>query len=389
MNPFENTNLKALSWGAAITLSVTILCLALPMGSSAKTAGQLQGDIARKRAKESALSSDIQSMSSKIQGLRGRIAQLQAKQDKIQVDLDRKAAREHAIAGDLKRSRDRLNWLKARLEHSRNVLSQRIIAVYKAGEPSIVNVILQSHGFAEMVERATYLREIAAQDHQIISTVTVLKAKTHKETVRLASLETEAAQLVAVVKTRRDQVAGAKGELASRRSSLATAVGHRKSKLAVVAKSRRADEEDLDAMSANNGQVMGFLQGGGPSKHGTGQLIYPVNGQFTSPFGYRWGKLHAGIDLAVPVGTPVHAADSGTVRYAGWMDGYGNYTCIQHTSSMSTCYGHQSSIGVRVGESVTKGQVIGKSGNTGHSTGPHVHFEVRINGTPVDPMGYL
>ena len=100
-------------------------------------------------------------------------------------------------------------------------------------------------------------------------------------------------------------------------------------------------------------------------------------------------RLHAGIDMPVPVETPIHAADSGRGAIAGWMGGYGNYTCIQHTGSLSTCYGQQSSISVSVGQSVSKEQVIGASGNTGHSTGPHLHFVVRINGSPVDPMGYL
>jgi murein DD-endopeptidase MepM/ murein hydrolase activator NlpD len=103
----------------------------------------------------------------------------------------------------------------------------------------------------------------------------------------------------------------------------------------------------------------------------------------------RWGRLHAGVDIAVPSGTPVHAAQSGRVAIAGWVSGYGNYTCIQHSGGLSTCYGHQSSIGVSVGQSVSQGQVIGSSGCTGHCFGPHVHFETRINGTPVNPMGYL
>ena len=103
----------------------------------------------------------------------------------------------------------------------------------------------------------------------------------------------------------------------------------------------------------------------------------------------RWGRLHAGVDIAVPSGTPVHAAKSGRVLIAGWVSGYGNYTCINHGGGISTCYGHQSSIGVSVGQSVKQGQVIGSSGCTGHCFGPHVHFEVRINGSPVDPMGYL
>lgn len=363
--------------------------LAAPAWSSAKTAGELQSSIANKRAKASAISSDVQSMSSKIQGLRGRIAQLQSKQNKIEVDLDRKVSREQQIQGDLDKSRSRLAWLRKKLAHSRSVLKKRLISVYKQGEPSFVTIVLESDGFAEMIERSTYLSEIAKQDNKIITEVTVFKKQAKKETIRLASLEKEAAQLVAVVKGRRDEVSGAKNELAAKRSTLASAVSSRKSKLAVISKSIRNDEEDLSAMSASNGEVVSVLQNDGPVKRGTGRFDYPLNGQFTSPFGQRWGKLHAGIDISVPVGTPVHASDGGTVRLAGMMGGYGNYTCIQHTSSISTCYAHQSSISVSVGQSVTKGQVIGLSGNTGHSTGPHMHFEVRVNGSPVDPMGYL
>jgi murein DD-endopeptidase MepM/ murein hydrolase activator NlpD len=103
----------------------------------------------------------------------------------------------------------------------------------------------------------------------------------------------------------------------------------------------------------------------------------------------RWGRLHAGIDIAAPTGTPIRAADGGTVQLAGWQGGYGNYTCIGHGGGVSTCYAHQSSIGVRGGQNVSQGQVIGAVGSTGNSTGPHLHFEVRINGSPVDPMGYL
>jgi murein DD-endopeptidase MepM/ murein hydrolase activator NlpD len=99
--------------------------------------------------------------------------------------------------------------------------------------------------------------------------------------------------------------------------------------------------------------------------------------------------MHAGIDIAVPEGTPIRAADSGRVALMGSVGGYGNYTCVQHTASMSTCYAHQSSFATSTGANVSQGQVIGYSGNTGNSTGPHLHFEVRINGTPVDPMGYL
>ncbi len=114
-----------------------------------------------------------------------------------------------------------------------------------------------------------------------------------------------------------------------------------------------------------------------------------MNGPVVSPFGMRWGRLHAGIDIAVPSGTPIHAADGGRVVLMGWVGGYGNYTCIQHTSSLSSCYAHQSSFATSNGASVSQGQVIGSVGCTGHCFGDHLHFETRVNGAPVDPMGYL
>jgi len=127
----------------------------------------------------------------------------------------------------------------------------------------------------------------------------------------------------------------------------------------------------------------------GPIRRGSGDLIWPINGSFTSPFGQRWGRLHAGIDLAAPSGTPIRAAASGQVILMAPTGGYGNYTCINHGKSISTCYAHQSRFGTSRGASVKQGEVMGYVGNTGHSFGAHLHFEVRINGRPVDPMGYL
>jgi murein DD-endopeptidase MepM/ murein hydrolase activator NlpD len=108
-----------------------------------------------------------------------------------------------------------------------------------------------------------------------------------------------------------------------------------------------------------------------------------------SPFGWRWGRMHEGIDIGVGYGTPIVAAASGTVIYAGWMGGYGNLVIVDHGGGIATAYGHNSSILVGYGSSVSQGQTIALSGSTGNSTGPHVHFEVRVNGSPVDPLGYL
>jgi murein DD-endopeptidase MepM/ murein hydrolase activator NlpD len=120
-----------------------------------------------------------------------------------------------------------------------------------------------------------------------------------------------------------------------------------------------------------------------------------VNGIITSGFGYRYDPngvttgFHPGVDIAAPIGTPIHAAQSGTIAYAGWEEGYGNYTCIDHGGGFATCYGHQSAIYVKVGDHVTRGQTIGAVGSTGFSTGPHCHFETRVDGQPVNPMQYF
>ncbi len=155
----------------------------------------------------------------------------------------------------------------------------------------------------------------------------------------------------------------------------------------------RRELKHLKALEAERRRVSqalaaaGVLDGG--TLVGSGRLIWPINGPLTSPFGQRWGRLHAGIDISAPAGTPIRAADSGRVALAGWQGGYGLYTCVQHTSRLSTCYAHQSRLGTARGASVRQGQVIGYVGNTGHSFGNHLHFETWVQGRPVDPMGFL
>lgn len=388
----QNSHFRRAALSAtALLIAVVAGFLVLPMPGQGKTAAELQNEIQAKRQREQSLGSNINEISGRIQGLRGKIRKLQRRQNSIQGDLDQKVARQRSIAKDLRISRARLARLKLKLEHAKRVLSARLIAVYKADQPDFLTVVLNSDGFGDLVERTTYLRHVADQDKVVIDTVTELKGETQTQTKKLASLEAEASRLVAQVRAQRDAVANAKGQLASRQGELDGVLGQRRGMLARVSKDRRHLEEDLAAMQQSSQQVTNLLGNipAGPIRKGSGQLIWPVNGTFTSPFGMRWGRLHAGIDLAAGSGTPIRAADSGTVRYAGWMSGYGNYTCIQHSSSMSTCYAHQSSIGVSNGQSVKQGQVIGAVGNTGHSFGAHLHFEVRIGGSPVNPMGYL
>jgi murein DD-endopeptidase MepM/ murein hydrolase activator NlpD len=118
-------------------------------------------------------------------------------------------------------------------------------------------------------------------------------------------------------------------------------------------------------------------------------MIWPVSGPVTSGFGWRWGRMHEGVDIAAPSGTSIAAAASGHVIYAAWMSGYGNLVVVDHGGGLATAYAHLSGYAVGVGQGVAQGQTVGYVGCTGHCYGAHLHFEVRVNGSPVDPLGYL
>jgi murein DD-endopeptidase MepM/ murein hydrolase activator NlpD len=192
---------------------------------------------------------------------------------------------------------------------------------------------------------------------------------------------------------RTSEVRAEKQRLLISEKGLAAVRGKKKARLASVQESKAEYLHEVAGLQAASRQVTAQLQSSGSSSYSStpssSGLIWPVNGPVVSGFGMRWGRMHEGIDIAVGYGTPIHAAASGTVAFSGWMDGYGNFVIIDHGGGMATAYGHQSAIAVGGGQSVSQGQVIGYVGCTGHCFGPHLHFEVRINGSPVDPLGYL
>jgi murein DD-endopeptidase MepM/ murein hydrolase activator NlpD len=391
--------MKRRAFQVSITLALGLFML-LPMpGHTSSLDHRIQvvkAKIHAKRVKEGVLTSTISNYNQRIQSLQGQIRGLQQRQNQIQESLNQKQAELYATQNKLEKTRSRLATLKVYLAHAQKVLATRLVQMYKDGDPDVLTVILNSNGFADLLEQTQFLDRITNQDNQIITRVKTLKALTTKQTNELAKLQKQQRAAAAAIAARRNQVAAVKGKLVSSRSDLQTARDGRKVILARVQSSRQKLEGDLSKMQA---QVQAQLRaaqnaspiGAGPIRHGSGQLIWPVNGPITSPFCERrpWEACHPGIDIGVPSGTPIRAADSGTVRIAGWVGGYGNYTCIQHTAALSTCYGHQSSIQVSVGQSVSQGQIIGLTGCTGLCFGPHLHFEVRINGAVTNPLNYL
>ena len=380
-----------------IALAVTAF-LVLPMpGSSAPISSRIdqkKQQIQQHKAKEGVLSTTIQRYSSRIDAVQGQISTTQRRLNQVQNSLDSQKEKLLAVRNRLEAARDQLARLRSRLAIARTVLARRLVEIYKADAPDALTVILESDGFGDLLERAEFLKRISDQDVEITDQVRGLRDKAKGQATQLADLEEQEQVVAERILRERDQVAAVENQLVGARDQLASARADKRGALSQVRDSRVSLEGDLAALEKEQARVQAALQGAGqtfdgPIKHGSGSLIWPVNGPVVSPFGMRWGRLHAGIDIAVPSGTAIHAADSGRVVLMGWVGGYGNYTCIQHTATMSTCYGHQQSFATSNGASVSQGQVIGYSDCTGHCFGPHVHFEVRINGAPVDPMGYL
>ena len=388
----------------SLLLVVAVLPLALwaalPLISPGQSPESLQRRIAEKReqieshrGRERVLTTEISAFTRRIDTLQSDITDLQTKQFSLEADLEAKRAELAQIQEDLRRERLHLARLRRRLAEARVELANRLVELYKQDRPDMVTVVLAADGFADLLEQTEFMKRASAQDARIISRVRDAKVESIATAERLDRLEKRAEEIAKVIEAEVAEVAAVKGQLVERRDSWASARAGKSQLLANTRADRHSLEEHVAALEREEAEVTARLAGSsavaGPIRQGSGSLIWPANGSISSPFGMRWGRLHAGVDIPLPEGTPLRAAASGKVAIAGWVGGYGNYICIQHSGSLSTCYGHQSRLGASVGQSVSQGQVIGYSGNTGNSTGPHLHFEVRIGGSPVDPLGYL
>jgi murein DD-endopeptidase MepM/ murein hydrolase activator NlpD len=265
------------------------------------------------------------------------------------------------------------------------LLGRRVRAIQENGTVSYLEVLLSSTSFSDFVNRYELLQQIIRSDVVILEQVREEKALIEEKKALLLAKRTEVARL-----TRDAEVQ--KRRIEERASS-------REQKLEELQNDKIAYEKALDDLEKTSKQLEKTIRdlqaknkGNAPA---TGSYIWPVNGRVTSPFGNRYHpilktwKLHTGIDIGASSGTPVKAANSGIVISAGWMGSYGYTVIIDHGGGISTLYAHHSSLLVKSGDSVLRGDVIARVGSTGLSTGPHLHFEVRVKGVPNDPMKWL
>jgi murein DD-endopeptidase MepM/ murein hydrolase activator NlpD len=361
---------------------------------------QVQGKIGAKKGTERVLTTEIAAYSAKIDRLQANITRLRTRESFVQGSLERSQRELLQTQADLRAERARLVRLKKRLAEARAALAARLRELYESDQPDLVTVVLNAKGFADLIERTDFLHRISEQDRSIVDLVQTARADAIATAHRLDRLEQRQQALTARILKRRQEITAVKQDLIDTRVGYDGTRSDKQNALGNVRAERRQLEGNLSDLKAQQAKIASTLQQSqgslpaGPIKRGGGTLIWPVNGPITSPFceSRAWESCHPGIDIGVPSGTPIRAAAAGRVallQSEAASGGYGNFTCIQHTGAMATCYAHQSAFRVSLGQHVSQGQVIGLTGCTGRCFGPHLHFEVRINGAVTNPLNYL
>jgi murein DD-endopeptidase MepM/ murein hydrolase activator NlpD len=358
-----------------------------------------QARAARAHEQAQRLSTEIASVSTQIQSLQNRVGDVSAQLATLETDLALHKRKLDRLTELFRVETRRLFFLRREYALALARLNRRLVAVYEGGDIGAVDVVLASTNLSDLLDSLDYVNEIAQQDGRIATSVGRAKTAARRARERTRRIRSVVAAETRAVEVRTEQVRTTRDELIANRRALVSARSEKRVSLSQVRASERqevAEAEALERVSASlAAQIQAAQQASAsayappsstPSASG---FIWPVSGPVVSGFGMRWGRMHTGIDIAGGYGTPIHAAAAGRVIYAGWMDGYGNLVFIDHGSGISTGYAHQSSLAVSNGQTVSQGQVIGYVGCTGHCFGPHLHFEVRVNGAPVDPLGYL
>jgi murein DD-endopeptidase MepM/ murein hydrolase activator NlpD len=376
---------KGLTAAAAMIAAVVMIFAVAGRAPAADLDSKLddkQTELDQAKEKKGVLTTEISRYNAQIDQLTGEVAALRTREAAVQEELVQAEA-------ELEAEQHNLKILRERLARTIDALEERLVDIYKADEPSAISVVLDADGYDDALGRYEYLQRIQDQNADIVG--------------RVRELRDDTADTVARVKSTRDAIAAKKLELVQTRQELEA----READLD-AARSRSKDalsrvDGHVDHLEGDLSDIQDKIQAqlaaasgttvlpAGPIQGGSAGFIWPVNGSIVSPFGMRWGSMHEGVDIAVPAGTPIRAARDGSIAFTqseASSGGYGNYTCIDHGGGLATCYAHQSSFAITSG-SVQQGDVIGYVGCTGHCYGDHLHFEVRINGAAVDPMGYL
>ena len=281
---------------------------------------------------------------------------------------------------------DKLKVLNKDFAVKRDQLAKRVRDIYINGQINYLDVLFGAKDFQDFFTRMDLLKRVIQQDYDLVQVVFAEKTAIETSQKELEQDKTAKEKLVASAAARKKE---AEKKQAAKQAIIDKMETDRATQERIINENLAASKE-VEQMIRNS-----RYQPASPALSGGGALNWPLGGPITSPFGWRVhpitgaSRFHSGIDIGGDYGDTIHAAGAGIVSYAGWISGYGYAVIIDHGGGISTLYGHNQALLVSEGQSVSQGQAIAECGSTGNSTGPHCHFEVRVDGEPVDPMGYL
>src|SRR4051794_3266094 len=359
----------------------------------------LHDHIAATREREAGLRNQIADVTSRIRSLEQQAGDVSTRLQTLEADLALHQERLAKLTELYNVQTKKLHFLQRQYRAAVDRLNRRLVDIYETDDVSTLAVVLSADSFQEMLDQIDYLNQIGSLDKRIARAVGEAKVQMRQAQGRTRNVNASVEAETRVISMRAEQQRSIRDELVSAQGRLSDVRSQQKVSLDKLSATEQAEAGEMDALQLQSANLASQIRaaqqratattspGSGTPSHAG--FVWPVSGPVTSPFGWRWGRMHEGIDIGVAYGTPIHAAASGTVIYCGWMEGYGNLVAVDHGNGIATGYAHQSSIAVTCGQRVAQGQVVGYVGSTGHSTGPHLHFEVRVNGSPVDPLGYL
>ena len=322
-----------------------------------------------------------ESASAELSEVMGSLNELQAQANNLQKKSD-------TLQGKINDNQAKLEKKQQEMQERMLIYRKRLRDIYINGQINYLDVLLGAKDFSDFSSRMYLLQKIISRDLELLE----------KLKQDAAEINSRKEQLAAEMK----EIKATQTELEAKKAKVNKLREQRAYMLYKAQEEEQSSQEEYERLLAISENIASMLRnmensgGGVPAgQGGTGQFMWPCNGPITSYYGWRthpiFGttKYHSGMDIAVDSGTPIHAADSGTIVYSGWLGGYGNCVMIDHGGGLVTLYAHNSALNVGEGQYVSKGAVVAYAGSTGYSTGPHCHFEVRLHGELTEPLNYL
>lgn len=376
--------------GSLKGIAVLLLLIAVSGSAWAQDPSTLRRQLKENNKKISSVKSMLKEANRREKEIAVKLSDTKRRMDKAEDELAATEAKLDVAMDKLRQLKMRIRRTSLRLLRAQKSLEARLREIYMQGEVSYLAVLLQSDDFTDFLNQADYLKLIVKSDTQLIASVK--KHRGDLDVQRSSARETvlELTELRARKKDKVDTLARlreAQEDLYARLQAHQDKLSSRIDALEEISAKKEAQLRSYIRQSSGVPYV--------PIPRSAGAYIYPVNGPVTSYFGYRIhpitgsSRLHTGMDFGVGYGVPILAADNGVVIHSGWYGGYGNTVIVDHGGGFTTLYAHASSLAVSYGQTVKQGQMLSRVGTTGFSTGPHLHFEVRYNGNPIDPQSRL